>query len=197
MAGSFPVGFVSERDLSGYLGGLHAGYDVQFGKFVVGAVGEHSWSNISGDSCSNSPIVIGRVNCGETDLKRISSLAARIGYTLQPNWLVYLKAGVAWAKFEGAGTLFNVNGTPRNLITNEGTSRGWLIGAGSEWAFARHWSLKVEYDYVDFGSNTSTPTNTQIANNVGVPLAVPITVLNPTENERDLHQFKLGISYRF
>jgi outer membrane immunogenic protein len=32
------------------------------------------------------------------------------------------------------------------------TRVGWAAGAGAEWMFARHWSAKVEYLYLDLGS---------------------------------------------
>lgn len=33
---------------------------------------------------------------------------------------------------------------------------GWLIGAGIEWAFKPHWSLRTDYYYTDDGHNTIT-----------------------------------------
>ena len=33
---------------------------------------------------------------------------------------------------------------------------GWMAGAGIEWAFANNWSVKAEYDYLDFGTRRET-----------------------------------------
>jgi opacity protein-like surface antigen len=35
---------------------------------------------------------------------------------------------------------------------------GWTVGTGLEWGFHQNWSVKVEYDYLDFGIATSRST---------------------------------------
>ena len=40
---------------------------------------------------------------------------------------------------------------------------GWTVGAGIEWAFADRWSAKLEYLFMDLGSDPSialSPTTT-------------------------------------
>jgi len=46
--------------------------------------------------------------------------------------------------------------TSPNLHSTSNVSAGWTIGAGAEWMFAPHWSLKAEYLYVDLGNISST-----------------------------------------
>jgi outer membrane immunogenic protein len=36
--------------------------------------------------------------------------------------------------------------------SREDSHIGWTAGAGVEWAFAPHWSAKVEYLYIDSGN---------------------------------------------
>src|SRR6266852_4208451 len=31
---------------------------------------------------------------------------------------------------------------------------GWTVGTGIEWAIWNNWSIKAEYDYLDFGNKT-------------------------------------------
>ncbi len=33
---------------------------------------------------------------------------------------------------------------------------GWTAGGGVEWAYAAHWTAKVEYAYFDFGTLDTT-----------------------------------------
>jgi outer membrane immunogenic protein len=45
-------------------------------------------------------------------------------------------------------------------IVSSNTSVGWTSGGGVEWRFAPQWSVKVEYLYVDLGSQSNTITFT-------------------------------------
>ena len=54
-----------------------------------------------------------------------------------------------------AGDKYNVSGTFTGLPYNfQGLDNryGWTAGGGVDWAFSRHWSMNVEYDYYRFGS---------------------------------------------
>lgn len=91
----------------------------------------------------------------------------RLGYAQGP-WLVYGTAGLAWAQTD--------------FTNNAGTSVerpqvGYAVGAGIEYAFARNWSAKFEYLYLDFGTTNST----------GVILSSDLTAST----------FRLGLNYRF
>lgn len=56
---------------------------------------------------------------------------------------------------------------------------GWTVGAGLEYAIAPHWTIKAEYNYMDFGNKT-----------VGFG---PFNV----EVHEHLHAFKVGVNYLF
>jgi len=61
---------------------------------------------------------------------------------------------------------------------------GWTAGAGIEYAFANHFSARVEYRYIGWNSYT---------NNLNVFLAPPGTSVDKvTENE-----VRFGFSYKF
>jgi outer membrane immunogenic protein len=54
------------------------------------------------------------------------------------NWLLY-------GKVAGAGTVPVFSGMG-------GQDRvGWTVGTGIEWGLWQNWSVKAEYDYIDFG----------------------------------------------
>ena len=73
--------------------------------------------------------------------------------------------------FQGGGAarnsdvqLFNPAGTQVGEVSK--TRTGWTIGVGSEYKFAPNWSVFLEYNYADFGTN-------------GVSIIVPPTVRAP------------------
>jgi outer membrane immunogenic protein len=47
-------------------------------------------------------------------------------------------------------------GTFTNFTNCGNTTGGWLVGAGAEWTFVPHRSLKFEYDYLGLGNRTFT-----------------------------------------
>ncbi len=79
----------------------------------------------------------------------LSTIAARAGYTFGQT-VVYLKGGAAFGNESNAVSL----ATPaafagRTATTGSNTQVGWTIGTGVEYAIDRHWSAKLEYDYID------------------------------------------------
>jgi outer membrane immunogenic protein len=82
----------------------------------------------------------------------LASGTLRVGYALD-HWLLYAKGGAA-----GASDRYSISGVFSPITTPtpfdfQGTDLrvGWTAGAGVEWAFCEDWSLKVEYDYYNFG----------------------------------------------
>ena len=57
---------------------------------------------------------------------------------------------------------------------------GWTIGAGAEYRFTPAWSAKLEYDFLDFGTN-----------NYG------FAVGGPTAINTQVHEIKVGVNYHF
>jgi opacity protein-like surface antigen len=80
-------------------------------------------------------------------------LTGRLGYLVAPNWLIYGQGGAAWTKAEA--TAFNGLGAQVGSIS--GNSRtGWTAGGGVEWMFVPHWSVFLEYNYMGFGTRSSS-----------------------------------------
>lgn len=185
--------------LSGLLGGVQAGFNLQSGAFVYGVEGQLSWTGMKEDSLSK----LGEfrfVNCyyditKEIDLKAhtevnwVATLAGRIGYAVD-RVLIYAKGGVAFADQD-----YNwiVTKGSKDLATAKfsDTRTGWMVGGGAEWALWHNWSAKLEYNYMDFGTETIN-----VAANV---------CLSGTCSKKDvrvdidehMHVVKLGINYRF
>ncbi len=133
-------------DGGGGIAGGQLGCNVQAGPIVWGVESEAAWSGLtdhphSDDSQSSSD---------RTTRNRWSAdVAARAGVAVD-RALVYGKAGLAAGKFE-----FSFTETGPTLTQNgSATLAGLLFGAGVEYAVAPHWSVKLEYNHIDyFGRN--------------------------------------------
>jgi outer membrane immunogenic protein len=129
----------------------------------------------------------------------IATATGRLGYAFGRlgEGMVYAKGGAAWAhdKYQFNGqVLTSACGDPQCVLVNSfvtpfnfGASEtriGWTVGAGVEWAVWENWSVKLEYDYLDFGSRTVTFND---------PL---LGAANISVSER-ISEVKLGVNYRF
>ncbi len=177
----FPAGYSHAASHgSGFLGGGYAGFNYQIGQFVFGIDGDYSWAKLIGSEADVSPFT-GVVNHDTERVKWITTLTGRLGYAVD-NWLFFGKGGAAWAGFVGNG------GTPTVGTNFSSTTRdGWTLGAGVEWGFAAHWSAKLEYDYVNFGTSKYNRTTTS-------GTSPPILPFSATSS---LNMVKLGLAYRF
>ena len=101
------------------------------------------------------------------------TLTGRVGYAVQPDWLLYFQGGAAWAHTSTDFSGPAIAGQTSNSRT------GWTIGGGVEWMFAPHWSAFLEGNYMDFGSNSGTVAT------------IPVTVKATESN------VLVGVNYRF
>lgn len=113
-----------------------------------------------------------------------TSIKGRIGRA--QNWnknlfLPYLTAGASAANVDL--TYKNEGG---NYYTNRATQIGWLVGAGIEWAFMSHWSLRAEYNYLDYGSIIQ----------LGIPVVYGLEDTNGNAKV-NLHSNNLGLSLNY
>jgi len=111
-------------------------------------------------------------------------------------WLIYGKAGVAWAKTDytdnwvanvtgvGAVPVFSGTGT-----TGNSNQVGWTVGTGVEWAIWNNWSIKAEYDYLDFGNKTVAINGALAPGLINFPVSLGI------ENNQHINQFKAGLNW--
>jgi hypothetical protein len=79
-------------------------------------------------------------------------LAGRAGWLAQPNLLLYAQGGAAWTQ---ATFTFN-DPTGLNVGEVSRNKSGWTVGGGVEWMFVPHWSMFVEYNFLGFGTNSSS-----------------------------------------
>jgi hypothetical protein len=70
------------------------------------------------------------------------------------------------------------------MFFGDQTRPGWLFAVGIEYLFARNWSAKLEYDYMDFGSRS-------------VPLIDGGNGFFTEEIHQKMHVIKVGLNYHF
>jgi outer membrane immunogenic protein len=187
-------------DISGVLAGGQVGCDWQFApNWVIGIEGAAAWADIKGSTDVATHDATGTVEA-KTDF--LASVTGRVGWT-SDRWLLFGKGGVAWARdkysFRGLTDVPGCMGIPPQIIAcavepntpfdfNASETRtGWTVGAGVEWAFLNNWSVKLEYDFYDFGNHQlnfadSTGNNDEV---------VPVNI------DQRIQTIKLGVNYRF
>jgi outer membrane immunogenic protein len=156
----------SEGDIDGVFGGLQAGYDWQWNRFVFGVVGDASVSGISG-YVSQSPgdadgyITVDNDGLGGTDfdfepiapanlkmdLDWLATLRLRAGWLVTPDLLAYIHGGLA----VGEISVLGVGEGPFQTVGASDTATGYTIGAGAEWRLDERYSIFAEYSFVDLG----------------------------------------------
>ena len=123
--------------LSGAVGGLQAGYNMQMNTLLLGLEIDGSATNIKkkyaefGDTLTltQSPLLSAR---------------ARLGFLASPSFMMYLTAGIAHStsdidvKWNGGGA------------SASGSKTGWVIGGGAEYRITQAMSLRGELLHYEF-----------------------------------------------
>jgi outer membrane immunogenic protein len=130
---------------NGVVGGFQVGYNKQYGTFVLGLETDLDLTSIK------------TTNFGVTDkLPWFGTTRGRVGFLLNPSWLLYATGGVAYGRLEESvpGASVKVGGV------------GWAAGAGVQYALTPQWSIGAEYlhvelDHITSGSD-SVKTNTDL-----------------------------------
>jgi outer membrane immunogenic protein len=142
----------------GVIGGAQIGYNWQMGAIVTGLEADIQGSAIKG-SARQSPISFNRDTEFDPDSFRSSdqklswfgTLRGRLGVTVKPDLLLYATGGLAYGHVDASANTFFF--TAAQFPASVGLTRaGWTAGAGAEWMFARNWSAKAEYLYLDLGN---------------------------------------------
>jgi outer membrane immunogenic protein len=147
--------------LSGGFAGGTAGYNWQMGNIVLGIEADAAWADVGAT-----------VGAFEARIRDMGTVRGRVGYAFD-QVLIYGTGGYAWAD-----NRFTVGALSDSTIHS-----GWTVGAGVEVMFAPKWSVKAEYLYRSFESQTYF---------AGVVL--PGGVASGTLN---LNSVQVGVNYHF
>ena len=177
---------LSSYSLTGFLGGVQAGYNWQTGPFVLGIEGDFDGATFQG---STSCIIL--YTCSAKH-DWVGDITARLGVVAFDKALIYVKGGAAWADSSHSLSASFSTTTATASISGSATDTavGGLLGMGIEYGFLPHWSAKIEYDYIQFANQNVNATLTATGATVGT-VALPLQIT-------ELVQFvKAGVNYHF
>jgi len=184
---AFPV---SSHTINGFLAGGQVGINWQLNSWLVlGVEGQFSWTDMKG----SAPCVV-LLKC-TTEVNWLGSVAGRVGYTFDRTML-YVKGGIAFADSDYSASFGPFSATASDTRT------GVMFGAGIEHAFLRNWSAKLEYNYMDFDTDTFNFTS----KGGGCKDVLSISKVSSdcigsgsikADVTQRIHLVKFGLNYRF
>lgn len=178
-----------DYDTSGFVGGVHAGFNYQTGPAVFGLEGDLELAGVSGSvGLTGTGSFPGyRVTSG-TEVDFQGSLRARAGVALE-RLLIYGTVGLAGAAVENVyraelpkGNVFGAPAGAASSKTDE-LRWGWTIGGGVEYAITSNLTARAEYRYTNLNSYRNVTTF--------------LSSSSAAEQEPDFHTLRIGTSYRF
>jgi outer membrane immunogenic protein len=119
----------------------------------------------------------------------------RVGFLPTDRVLLYATGGLAYGHLSA--------NAPLVLLSWGSTRAGWTVGAGAEVALDPHWSVKIEYLYMDLGNiGSSGASATTVVNALNTPSTrfntVTTTTLASAFNTRFTDNIlRVGVNYRF
>jgi outer membrane immunogenic protein len=199
---------VAKFQAQGYLVGGQFGYNWQKGSWVLGAEFEGSYSHLQrgvgfpggglggcgggfqgfggfgnqfgqfGGCAFGGGFGLGFGQFGAR-VQALGLLSGRLGYAWD-RALFYVKAGGALANEK---YVFQIPGVSLS-VTPTDTRLGWLVGAGVEYGLTANWSVKLEYNYIDLGTERLNPTS-------------PAGLTFVFDQSQKVQVAKGGVNYRF
>ena len=141
---SDPATTAASSQFSGMIGGVQAGYNLQTRSGVVLGVE----ADITFPNYITSNSIVATLSTPRTEFVEqfdyAGSLRGRVGYA-SGHWLAYATGGLAFAGERFINTP-DIGAEDKAIHVR----LGWAAGAGVEYAFAPHWSVKLEYLYSRF-----------------------------------------------
>ena len=144
----------------GGFAGIQGGANLQMGAVVAGFEVDAQWADIADEflvtAVATGPL-IGTLNytiATSNRVTRFGTFRSRLGLAWDKT-LVYATGGLAWGRVEHAMVFRDNAAAPGPFSSIDhvaGTHIGYVVGGGIEHAFGPHMSLKVEYQYIDLGS---------------------------------------------
>jgi outer membrane immunogenic protein len=173
------------------VGGAEAGINFQFAPVVVGFEGTWTSSYLSGTQVQAA--VPAATSIFTTSASHwYATATARLGYAAN-DFLFYVKGGGAWVRVVYSEQPYSFN--QYNVMQSIADTRtGWTIGGGVEYGLTENLSLKVEYDFFDFGSRNYNFNALSFQPTTGGTTAIPAF---PVGIKSISSMVTAGVNYRF
>ena len=170
----------STFDGNGGFGGVQAGYNWQAGQIVYGLETDLQFASIKSD-IAGGVTGFGDVYNGSRNLNYFGTVRGRVGYAFD-RALIYATGGFAYGGLSQSIVSPNAGWN----VTAKNDAAGFAVGGGLEYALSPPWSVKGEYQFIDFGSRALT----------GCYAGCGIT-LSSNNLSRQYHIVRLGLNYKF
>jgi outer membrane immunogenic protein len=152
---------VSVSPDGGLVGG-QVGYNLQFGRYVVGLEADASWTNAKGSTTYTG---IDRVlfpgvptrSTFSSEVEGLGTLRVRAGLALDRT-LIFATGGLAVGGVKNTLHV-KIDGIYDRSWSRSDTEWGWVVGAGIEHALTSNLSAKLEYLHYDLGERTTRYTD--------------------------------------
>ncbi len=168
-----PTFIPGTNNFGGLIGGLQLGYNyVLPSRLLFGVEADVTFAN-----ALDSNALIAAIPSAGADVREqmdfVGTLRGRVGVVLDP-WMLYATGGFAFA-----GTrIINDTGV-QDPEKHLHLRPGWAAGVGAEYAFAPHWSARLEYIYSRYADlQMQFLTGTQYGSTL------------------DFHQLRVGLNHR-
>jgi len=187
------------------IGGIQAGYNWQFGGWLLGLEGDINWigrNNNHGYDYATFDREGGHVYSwsGNGGSNTLGTIRARLGFTMD-RALFYVTGGAAFRNGNDNAsitvTAYDTDRHPRMNNNNHtditvyngsgnGNKTGWALGGGLEYALTENLSTKIEYLHAQFGNGGNAYTS---------PDDNCYGFLGDRKNSIDI--VRVGLNYRF
>jgi outer membrane immunogenic protein len=148
---------------SGFTGGGEVGCNWQVTTVVAGVEADFEYTGLDESRDRFVPLteLVAPLHFHEEfRSKWLATFRGRLGWLVTPFVLLYATGGLAVANVETTDSVINQsNSADFNTLSSSETRAGWTLGAGAEWKFAPHWSVKAEYLFVELSQFNNTSTN--------------------------------------
>lgn len=190
--GGVPAAFFSgdfgSLSPAGGFGGVQVGANLQLGGIVLGVEADGQWADITDDSLLTRPALGGLVYTIGTSNKvsKFGTVRGRLGVAMDRT-LLYATGGLAWGSIKHTMAFADNLGFTAFDQTS-GTHVGYVVGAGLEQAFTPSISLKVEYQFIDLGSENYLA----VESIGGVASGFRIN----TDTDTNFHTVRVGLNFK-
>jgi len=167
------VGPIPGAKPNGWFGGGQLGYNWQTTPNWVWGIE----TDLQGADISDSKVAAPGVLFNSSRLTYFGTVRGRIGYAMDRT-LLYFTGGFAYGHLHDEICCA--------LRTFNGTATGYALGGGLEYKLNPAWSVKLEYQYLNFGHNDATLAGVSACTLAGVVC-----------REDAFHTVRLGLNYKF
>jgi outer membrane immunogenic protein len=192
--GIVPGRLGANRD--GFLGGLQAGYNFQYGAAVLGAEADLQLTDLRRRASFTGAAVLGTqlTTSSRADLRYLGTLRARIGFTPVERLLIYGTAGLAYGEVGTSGSVVGVQAPALSWNGSTSSTRaGWVVGGGLEYAVTNNLTIKGEYLYYDLGRTSVSALGNAAVRSVAALNGIDYVAR--TENRGSI--VRAGANYKF